>query len=183
MTRPSRSNSATRPSSRTASRTPRLQDGPASIRSWRAAGSTGPSGPCRRNAPIRASAAQKTPSATTKIRSGRSRLPAGASGFGDGGCSIGLCMGSFRLVFWVQHTQKHPPCQRAKGPGTHRSRPFPRQDFTDWSRSEHSFTVAQNLFDLRCLLPFSIPLPAKQTNSSVALSSNPSLAGLQQIRQ
>jgi len=72
----------------------------------------------------RTSAAQKTPSAMTKIRSGRRRLAGGASGFVDEGCSADICMDSFRLVFWVQHTQKHPPCQRAKGPGTLVPGPF-----------------------------------------------------------
>lgn len=97
-TRPSRSSSAARPSSRTASRTPRPQDGPAFIRSRKVAGSNGPSGPCRRNTPTSASDAQKTPSATTMTCSRRSHLSGGASGLSDGGCSVGVCMGSFRLV-------------------------------------------------------------------------------------
>ena len=83
--------------SRAASRTPRPQDGPAFIRSRKAAGSTGPSGPHRRNAPTRASAAQKAPSAMTKICPVRCRLAGGVSGFGDGGCSVGVCMDSFRF--------------------------------------------------------------------------------------
>jgi hypothetical protein len=84
--------------SRAASRTPRPQDGPAFIRSRKATGSTGPFGPRRRIVPTTASAAQKPPSAMVKIRSGRSSLAGGASGFGDGGCSVGVCMGSFRFV-------------------------------------------------------------------------------------
>lgn len=68
----------------------------------------------------------------TIFRSGRRRLAGDASGFGDGFCSVGVCMGPFRLVGLGSPPPKAPVMPTRKGAG---NASFPASDCPDFAQS------------------------------------------------